>query len=177
MIDLCPLTPTQTDLYRFVEDLLCTSFPPVEYRPLDEIRHNTLHNEAFVNNAIVHRGQAVGLLSHWQLNGFCFVEHFAIVPDKRCGGYGQQTLLTFCNHSTLPIVLEVELPTDELSRRRIDFYRRCGFELWQSPYLQPPYRPGFEPLPMHLMVRGSLNEEQDFEQVRREIHRRVYGVE
>ena len=44
--------------------------------------------------------------------------------------------LVFCG---TPVVLEVEMPTDEMSKRRIGFYERLGFELDNQVYHQPPY--------------------------------------
>ena len=77
----------------------------------------------------------------------------------------------------MPFVLEVEMPADDLSRRRIAFYERNGFTLWRDcAYMQPPYRPEDAPLPMLLMVKGNLSPEQDFPHVRQTIHREVYGV-
>ena len=73
-------------------------------------------------------------------------------------------------------MLEVELPQDEMSRRRIGFYERCGFELCHLPYLQPPYRPGDTPLPMHLMFHGTASPAPIFNTIRDTIHRHVYGV-
>ena len=39
-----------------------------------------------------------------------------------------------------PMVLEVELPEDALTRRRIGFYERHGLVFNSYPYLQPPMR-------------------------------------
>ena len=77
----------------------------------------------------------------------------------------------------MPFVLEVEMPADDLSRRRIAFYERNGFTLWRDcAYMQPPYRPEDAPLPMLLMVKGNLSPEEDFQRVKQTIHREVYGV-
>lgn len=76
-----------------------------------------------------------------------------------------------------PVVLEVEMPEDEMSRRRIGFYARQGFLLWEDhDYMQPPYRAGDAPLPMRLMAWGNLNAETDFTRVKNAIYSVVYGV-
>ena len=56
-------------------------------------------------------------------------EHFAVDPDERGGGYGGKALRLLCEELQTPVVLEVELPFDEMSRRRIGFYQRSGFTL------------------------------------------------
>jgi hypothetical protein len=55
-----------------------------------------------------------------------------------------------------PVALEVELPTDALTRRRVGFYERNGFVLHGDfEYLQPPYKPGDDELPLKLMTHGE----------------------
>lgn len=55
-----------------------------------------------------------------------------------------------------PVVLEVEMPTEEMSKRRIGFYERLGFVLDHHVYFQPPYRKGEAFLEMRLMTHGEL---------------------
>ena len=77
----------------------------------------------------------------------------------------------------LPFVLEAEVPTDDLSRRRVGFYERQGFRVWDKDYVQPPYRRGGRPLPLYLMVAGETDAMPPVDTVRRAIYREVYGVE
>ena len=81
-------------------------------------------------------------------------------------------VLDYIEHQ--PLVLEVEMPDNELAQRRIGFYQRQGFQLWdECPYEQPPYHPEDESLPMYLMVHGPLTPEA-FPAVCTLIHREVY---
>ena len=75
-----------------------------------------------------------------------------------------------------PIVLEVERPIEEMAERRINFYKRQGFNLWENDYHQPPYRKGDDFLPMNLMVYGDLSAEKDYEQVKNKIHKEIYNT-
>jgi hypothetical protein len=43
----------------------------------------------------------------------------------------------FISRPEVPVLLEVEHPTDELSRRRIDFYKRAGFVHNEHKYRHP----------------------------------------
>lgn len=175
MIKLKPITTTDAH-YQFMEKLLVDSFPPEEYRQLDELRTYTDHKKIFHNNVILNDEETVGLITYWEFKHFYYIEHFAIDPTLRNGGYGKQTLEFLCQHFSRPIVLEVEHPTEELAKRRIGFYRRHGFTLWEKAYQQPPYKPGDGYLPMYLMVYGDLNPDKDYESIRKEIHTEVYGV-
>ena len=75
-----------------------------------------------------------------------------------------------------PVILEVELPETEMSRRRIGFYERCGFKLCLLPYRQPPYRKGDDFLPMFIMYTGIEDIAASFERIKQLIYRHVYGV-
>ena len=57
------------------------------------------------------------------------------------------------------------------------FYQRCGFCLCEKEYVQPSYRKGGETLPMFLMYAGTETIDKEFESIRDEIYRKVYGIE
>ena len=177
MVRFQRITTADATLYGFVEQLLVTSFPACEYRSLDGQRVYTDGQPCFFNNVIMDGDVPVGLLTYWDFGTFCYVEHLAVDPQLRGGGYGAQAMRHLCGLLRRPVVLEVELPDTELARRRIGFYRRQGFVLWdKQPYRQPPYKPGDGYLPMFLMAYGDLDSGRDFERVRERIYKEVYNV-
>lgn len=176
MISIQPIRTTDAQLYAFVEELLTTAFPPEEYRELEKQREYTDRMAHFHPHIIFDDHTPIGLITYWDFGYFYYFEHFAINPALRNGGYGQKVLNHLCNELHLPIVLEVEAPVEEMAQRRINFYKRHGFHLWEKAYLQPPYRTGDNFLPMHLMVHGNLACEKDFEEVKNLIYKEVYGV-
>ncbi len=167
---------TDDEAYAFIEQLLHDAFPPEERRDTPQQRAYTDHHPMFRSCLISESGSPVGLISYWDMGDFHYIEHFAIDPTLRNGGYGKRALEHIEQTLHHPIVLEVEAPTDELSTRRIGFYRRLGFTLCERPYMQPPYRQGDGELPMFLMTYGDIDMEKEFERVRDTIHREVYGV-
>lgn len=177
MIRLQPITTSDMQHYRFMEELLVSSFPTDEYRLLEDLREYTDRTGNFHNNLIFDDDLPIGLITYWEFDRFYYVEHFATNPALRNGGYGKRTLEYLCNYLKRPIVLEVERPIEEMAQRRIQFYQRQGFMLWEKDYNQPPYKPGDRFLPMFLMVHGDLNEEKDFEEIKSTIYAEVYGVE
>ena len=154
MITLQRITTADGKLYAFLEGLMTRSFPSDEYRDLDELRDFTDHRPHFY-----------------------YAEHFAIDPTQRNGGYGKAVLQHLCQLLDKPIVLEVEEPDEDMARRRIGFYQRNGFVLWDNEYRQPPYKPGDPYLPMRLMVYGPLDSRKDYNRVVRRIYRDVYKAE
>lgn len=139
---------------------------------------NTDHNPEFSCHAIfLPAGDFAGMITSWHFGGFRYIEHFAICPSMRNSGLGAKALSEFMAMDSSPIVLEVELPEDELSRRRIGFYERQGMELFDCmEYVQPPYRPTGNSLPMHLMASTGFLNPANFEEVRDKLHSHVYGL-
>lgn len=162
--------------YLFVEELLVNAFPLEERRELYTQREFTDSNPLFHNNIIIEDGSPIGLLSYWDFEQFIYVEHFAIHPSRRNGGMGRKTLSALKEKVYRPIVLEVELPENEISKRRIQFYEREGFCLWEHEYKQPPYRNGDDFLPMYIMVHGKLTINNDFESIKSMLYKEVYLV-
>lgn len=177
MLRLHRITTADKELYNFMEQLLIASFPPEEYRTLEQLRLYTDTRPEFHNNIIFDGDMPVGFFTFWDFGTFCYGEHFAIDPARRNGGYGKRTLEELISHvHPLPIVLEVEMPEEEMAQRRINFYKRQGFTLWDKPYQQPPYKAGDGFLPMRLMSYGNIDPEQAYESIKDRIYREVYGV-
>lgn len=175
MIKFCPITTSNMQHYKFMEELLIESFPPEEYRQLDKLREYTDKKNNFVNNIIFNDELPIGFITYWDLDNFYYIEHFATNKALRNGGYGKLSIEHFCHLSDRPIVLEVEKPKNEMAKRRINFYQRQGFKLWHKEYFQPPYKEEDHNIPMYLMVYGNLNEKTDYEEVKTQIHNIVYG--
>lgn len=167
---------TSHEHYLFMEKLLQTAFPTQERRNSDQQRKNTDENPLFHNILITDNDTPIGLLTYWKFSSFVYIEHFAIDSHLRNKNYGSQTLKLFCQEINVPIVLEAEEPTDEIARRRIDFYQRQGFIIQDVPYLQPPYRPEDEWFPLKLVTYGSIKIEQDYHLIKDTIYREVYNV-
>lgn len=118
----------------------------------------------------------MGLITAWNLDGFYYLEHLATTPLIRNRGYGKQIIQQIKDLLPGVIVLEVEHPEDEMSRRRIGFYQRCGFQLCEKEYIQPPYREGGEEVPLFLMYSGTDSIDDAFDTIRQRIYKEVYGV-
>lgn len=176
MIKFNPVKTTDTS-YAFVENLLHESFPEEERRDDDMQRYNTDNNPLFTAYLITDDAEYIGLITLWNLSGFLYVEHLATSPNVRNKGYGKVIMQSLLNNfPDAKIVLEVELPEDELSKRRIGFYERNGFTLCEKPYMQPPYRTSGSPIPMYIMFSGADSIDGIFDTITSEIYKNVYLV-
>ena len=173
MITIERITTSSCEEYLYTERLLTASFPRDEYRALHQQRSNVDGNEAFCMNILCDDECPIGLLSYWRFDGYIYIEHFAIEGTKRNKGYGALVLKQLLKTES-KVVLEVELPTDETSRRRIGFYGRCGLEMCDMEYMQPAYQADSNEVPMRLMACG-IDMASCFEQIRNDIYRTVYG--
>lgn len=162
--------------YAFVEQLWLAAFPDDERRDTPLQRYNTDHNPVFHCMLAEDEKMFVGFFTYWDFGQYCYGEHFAIDATLRNHGYGSQILSTLLTLIDKPLVIEVEMPTDTMSRRRIGFYQRNGMHLWEGyDYIQPPYRPNGNALPMLLMASDGLSPAKDCHEIVQTIHRRVYG--
>ena len=159
-----------------VERTYNEAFPVEERRDFALVRQLIAIEPAFQLRVFYREGTYVGFLSNWQFTGFRYVEHFAIDPAARNGGIGGIALRLFLALQEDAVVLEVELPVDELTRRRVGFYERQGFRLDTQRYIQPPYRLGGISLELRLMSYGPLDLSQRFAEVRDALYQKVYGV-
>lgn len=177
MIEIRQIHAPDSKEYGFMEKLLTNSFPLYEYRELSELKSMTSSCAIFHNNLLYDDKQPVGFITYWNLNSFYFFEHFATLPEMRNKGYGKMVLTKLQAELRAPMVLEVEYPEEETQQRRIRFYERQGFELWQDDYKQPPYRAGDEWRKMFLMAWGGLDAAREFGAVKKAIYKNVYKCE
>lgn len=176
MIEFKQISTSDIEYYQFMESLLKTAFPKEEYRDLEDLRNYTDDVKIFYNNIILEENRPIGFITYWDLDDFYYAEHFAIDPNLRNGGYGKKVIEALCNALDKSVVLEVEHPTEEMAERRINFYKRQGFELWVNDYQQPPYRKGDDFLPMYIMTYGNLSLDKDYEKIKKRIYKNVYDI-
>lgn len=126
----------------------------------------------------------VGLLGIWHLPDFDYGEYFAIDPALRGQGTGQRALAMWLAQLDRPALIEVEPSVDPATgredptaRRRIEFYTRNGFRLWDGiDYIQPTYHYNGVVVPMKLMTYGQIDLAAQWERIRVPFFREVYGV-
>lgn len=167
---------TSHEHYPFVEALMQAAFPLQERRNADLQREYTDNKPHFHTYAILKESEPIGFITLWRLDGFHYIEHFAIHEEYRNKGYGQRVLALITKEIKGMIVLEAEEPTDDITCRRISFYQRQGFILQDIPYQQPPYRIGDEWFPMKLMALRGKNFLIHFEKVRNAIYKEAYNL-
>ena len=153
-----------SEIYRIMQ----ASFSGDEYRPYDE--QLALFEEPEYRIYYM----PAGFLAVWEFESFIYIEHFAVDPALRNSGTGSAMLQELVKQYQKPICLEVELPEDELTRRRIGFYERNGFVFNEYPYIQPPISKGKSPVPLRIMTYGEAITRETFEAMKNVLYRSVY---
>lgn len=174
MITLTRIKECNNSEYKFIENLLTQTFPNDEYRHLNEQRKYTQEKQNFHLMLAKEHNKYIGFVSYWTFEDFCYIEHLAIDRTIRGKGYGSE-IITQLKAKHSKIVLEAELPENNISIKRIEFYKRLGFSPCSKKYIQPAYRQESNEVSMILMDY-NCNLEANFERVKTVIHKEVYGI-
>lgn len=129
-----------------------SAFPPCERRS-EEHHAAALADSSFFCLHLADDTGFVGLLSYWALDFVTYVEHLAIVPERRGQGLGHQLLQLV----SVPFILEIEPVTDGLTARRLAFYESCGLVKLTESHVQPAYQAGLPDIPLWLLSRPALD--------------------
>lgn len=135
-----------------------SAFPRDERRDFEDFKRFLADPESpFLVYAFFEEDVFAGFASCWRWDDFCYLEHFAVEERMRNGGRGARYLTELVRRMALPMIIEVEPPEDDLSRRRIGFYERNGFRLAEGiDYVQPPYSPDRNAMRLMLMTHGDI---------------------
>lgn len=126
--------------------------------PVTERRSAYQHAAAMQHAAFrcVHLSDEVGfagIMAYWEWPHLVFLEHLAVVPERRGQGLGHQSL------ALLPdkVVLEIEPVVDAPTGRRLRFYESCGFCRQPHPHVQLAYQAGQPDVPLWLLSRPRIS--------------------
>lgn len=124
------------------------TFPEYERFRDTPLLVNMIDNErSMFFNAVYEGGALAGFFIYWNL-GDCYYIHFiSIFPEMRNKKIGQQILDWVSVNLHQPVFLESEIPFDDITARRVGFYKRNGFlELADDPKTLAEDRRGGHPL-------------------------------
>lgn len=172
MISIKKLSQNQKEI-QFSKDLYEQSFPIEERRDFSLVL-DICKTDSLSLNIIYDNQTKVGILNIWDFNNFLYIEHLAVSEQYRNRKIASKVLEQLNAQNKL-IVLEVELPNDELSKRRIGFYQRNSFSIQPYFYSQPPYRKGEQGIEMHIMLNTQMPiNKTKYDEIITTIEKKVY---
>lgn len=137
------------------------SFPRCEKRNIEE-QEKVLKDERFyfyiLKDEKLLVGEIAGIFAYWQFNSeevfggtYYYGEHLAINKDIRNSGLGAKVVELLKSYNK-PIIIEIEIPIDEITKRREGFYNRLDFILNEHYHIQPPYNRDEQDLELKIMT-------------------------
>lgn len=128
-MELIKITSSHDPLLSQVPQLYETAFPEDERTETSRLIEMVEDCPAMTFNAIMDGEEFCGMAVIWEL-GICrYLLYLATLEEKRNQGLGAATIERLKVQSPLPIIGEVEPPTDAIKARRIAFYQRNGFHI------------------------------------------------
>lgn len=137
---LIEIKADNSPIWSEVWSLYVSSFPQYERR--EELCHKeALKNRRFITKiAIDDVGNFLALLFYWHNDDFIYIEHLAVNPKMRGANIGTQIVKLLQEQSQgAKIILEIDPPTDDISYRRLQFYKRLDFVENPYEYTHPSY--------------------------------------
>ncbi len=108
-----------------------------------------------------------------ELGDVIFVEYLAVNSEHRNSGIGSRAVEELKGLNKM-ICLEVEPPCDDITRRRIEFYKRHGFFYNDYFYMQPALSEERSPVELRLMTTDRALSRKEFESLKDHILKTVY---
>lgn len=141
-MELLKITPSDSRLREQVWRLYNESFPQYERRRISSHTRACEDND-FHTYIVVENGNLLALLFYWTYDRTIYIEHIAVNPLLRGRSIGSRLLSGFFEqHPGTDIILEIDPPVDDISRRRLAFYERLGFKNSGRVFRHPSYRRG-----------------------------------
>ena len=163
---------TSAEVYADAERLMERAFPAEERRPTEQQRDYADNNRYFHATAIMTDNVFAGIMNYWDVEGATYIEHLAVVEEMRGRGIASEALRQLASMGR-GIILEVEPPTDDVTRKRVKFYESNGFRMEDVAYMQPSYAKGMPQVELKLMTQGIEGEVRNTIE---DIRKKVYGV-
>ncbi|TAJ11963.1 N-acetyltransferase [Marinilabiliaceae bacterium JC017] len=157
--------------------LMEISFPAEERRSKKQQEEILKKVNYCFQEYVTEAGELQGFIAYWKFSDFIFVEHFAINPKYRNNGLGAMFLSDLMKaYEGKRIILEVELPREEIAKRRVNFYERLGFHLNPYNHWQPAYDGKGDGIPLKIMSYPDLLAIPDFEHYQETLFKKVYDA-
>ena len=154
-------------------ELYESSFPSAERREIDQLKLLVQEEDLYINQIVINENKIAGLCIFWVFNEFVFIEHLAVNTELRGLGIGEGALSVLREKLKI-LILETELPADEISKHLIQFYERNGFSLLDLQYFQPSYGKNKPEVELKIMCTKADISDEKLDEYLLQIRNKVY---
>lgn len=137
-----------------------SSFPFEERRETLE-QQRVLNKDDYHFDLILNEEKFIGIALYWERENYIFLEHFAVEINERGKGYGAKTL-EMLKQKNKAILLEIEVPVDQITNRRYGFYKRNGFVMNPYYHIQAKYHKGDSDLELKILSFPQVLKEHEY---------------
>lgn len=137
------------------------SFPTNEKRTLKE-QKEIIEKNNYYFNIFVKNDSVIAILLYFKIKEDIYIEHFAINNKYRNQHLGSEILKEFISKNK-NIILEIDLLEDEISVKRLEFYKRLGFKNSDFKHYQVPFRKNQKELELILLNNKKSFIKEDYE--------------
>lgn len=145
------ITSNEDEKLEKLFELYLKSFPLSERRSVKQIECLIENQANMYFNSIEVDDVLCGFLVYWKIDKMYYLEYLAVFENMRNLKIGEKLLGWIEENLHGLRVFEVEPPTDEMSTRRLNFYKRNGYEVIDTTYKQPSYSDDNDDLPLWVM--------------------------
>ena len=126
-----------------------SAFPKDERREMEE-QNRVLKKSDYHFDLMLENDSLLGIMLYWEMDEIIFLEHFTTKKELRGKGLGKEAL-SLLKAKGKTVLLEIEPPTDELTNRRYEFYKRNGFIMNPYYHIQAKYHLGDADLELKIL--------------------------
>ncbi len=157
-----------SSIFKNTWEIYTDAFNIPEQRRLND-HINALADDRFCPYTYIDKdtNEILGLFFTWEFKNFSYLEYFAVNNNLRNKGIGTKILKEQVNdHKNKPLILEITPVCDEISKRRLDFYKRNGFFESEFLFLHLPYRKNTQQSKLQLLSNIHIKKDlfNNFEQ-------------
>lgn len=151
---------TKDKWYSPFREIYAISFPIFEQRnakqQAEAFRDNRYHLLAWIEDE-----KLLSFISYWNFEDYIYIEHLAVNPEFRGQNIGSRMLDTFAEGVKKTIILEIDPPIDEISKKRLAFYKNLGYKQNKYKHAHPAYNKDYEPHNLLVLsLQKDLNEKE-----------------
>lgn len=147
-MELRRITDSKNEEDRKLIALHNETFPEYERFQGSPLLANLIDNaESMHFNTVYESNELAGFFIYWDLGDSYYIHFIAVFPEMRNKKIGKQILDWVSANLHYPVFLESEIPYDEITERRFNFYKRNGFqEIANDPDILAEVRRSGHPL-------------------------------
>lgn len=172
-MEITRIVPSDSKLWEQVWKLYNESFPQYERRRINS-HERACEDAAYHTDIAIENGNLLALIFYWEYPGTAYVEHVAVNPAMRGNNVGSTLMREFMErYKDSTVILEIDPPVDEISKRRLGFYERLGFKDTGFSYQHPSYTKNGTPHHLNILSWPEAVSEHEFERFKEFMFKKV----